>query len=78
MTKKIDPDIKCLRACVRHIDQSTSRRMEIANVEYLYDRYVRNPTRVLRPRVDEKQPRTQKAEFPKRRSTKGNQKEEGK
>jgi hypothetical protein len=43
MTKKIDPDIKVLRACVRAIKKSSSPKMQMANVEFLYDKYVRNP-----------------------------------
>ena len=43
MTKKLDPDIKVLRACVRAIEKSSSNKMKEANVGYLYDRYVRNP-----------------------------------
>ena len=42
MTKRLDLDIKALRACVRALDRSSSR-MRKANVEYLYDRYVRHP-----------------------------------
>ena len=43
MTKPLDPDVKVLRAAVRAIEQSSSPRMKKANVEFLYDRYVRNP-----------------------------------
>lgn len=46
MSKRLDSDIKALRACVRALDRSSSPRMLKANVEYLYDRYVRNPPRV--------------------------------
>ena len=41
MTKKLDTDIRVLRACVRALEQSSSDRMLRANVEYLYDRFVR-------------------------------------
>jgi hypothetical protein len=42
---KLDTDIKVLRALVRAVEKSSSERMKKANVEYLYDRYVRNPPR---------------------------------
>ncbi len=38
-SRALDPDIKCLRACVRAIE-ATSPRMRRANLEYLWDRYV--------------------------------------
>ena len=41
--KRMDPDIKVLKACVRALDRSSSARMLKANVEYLYDRYVLHP-----------------------------------
>ena len=43
MTKKIDVDIKVLRASVRALDKSSTPRMLKVNMEYLYDRYIRNP-----------------------------------
>lgn len=43
MTKRLDPDIKVLKACVRALGQSSSKRMLKANMEYLWDRYIRNP-----------------------------------
>ena len=50
MTKKLDPDIKALRACVRALDQSSNKRMLRANIEFLYDRYVRNPPDYIKER----------------------------
>jgi len=44
MTKRIDPDIKALRACVKGLNGSSCRRMLLANLEFLWDRYVRHPT----------------------------------
>lgn len=43
MTKKLDRDLKVLKACVRAIKKSSCERMVKANVEYLYDRFVRHP-----------------------------------
>lgn len=40
--KKMDPDIKALKACLRSISELTPR-MQRATAEYLYDRFVRNP-----------------------------------
>lgn len=45
MTKKLDKDVKVLRACVRALEQSSSERMLRANLDYLYDRYVLHPTK---------------------------------
>jgi hypothetical protein len=44
MTKRIDPDIKALAAACRALDGSTSLRMLKANLEFLWDRYIRNPS----------------------------------
>ncbi len=41
MTKRLDPDVKTLKACVRALLCSSSLRMLGANVEYLYDRFER-------------------------------------
>jgi len=41
--KKLDPDIKILKACIRALDKSSSRRMAKANLEFLMDRYVWHP-----------------------------------
>ena len=38
MSKKLDPDIKVLRACMKALRQSSSKRAMRANVKYLYDR----------------------------------------
>jgi len=45
MSKRLDPDIKALRACVRALKASSSPKMLLANMEFLYDRFVRNPPR---------------------------------
>lgn len=45
--KKLDADVKVLRACIRAIDKSSSERMVKANVEFLYNRYVRNGNNIL-------------------------------
>lgn len=38
MTKRLDPDIKALGACVRALDESSSLRLLRANMEFLWDR----------------------------------------
>jgi hypothetical protein len=43
MTKRLDPDIKALGACVRALDKSSSLRMLCANTEFLWDRYIVHP-----------------------------------
>jgi hypothetical protein len=45
--KRIDPDIKAIAACIRALDGSSSRDMLAANMEFLYDRYIRHPSRSL-------------------------------
>lgn len=45
MSKKIDRDIRVLRACVRALDQSSNDRMLKANLEFLYDRYITHPAK---------------------------------
>ncbi len=44
MTKKLDSDIRCLREATRALDRSSSRRMLRANIEFLYDRFIRHPS----------------------------------
>ena len=41
VTKRIDPDIKVLKACIRALDSSSSAQMLRANLELLVDRYAR-------------------------------------
>lgn len=43
MTKSIDRDLKVLRVTVRALLTSSSPRMLRANMEYLWDRFVRHP-----------------------------------
>lgn len=38
--KKMDPDVKALRTCVRALLASSSERMLVANMEYLWDRFI--------------------------------------
>ena len=40
MSRKIDADVKVLRACVRALDKSSCERMLAANLEYLWSRYM--------------------------------------
>jgi hypothetical protein len=44
MTKRLDPDIKGLNACVRGMEM-TSDRMRKATLEFLWDKYVVAPLR---------------------------------
>ena len=39
VTKRIDPDIKVLQACIRALDSSSSSKMLRANLEFLVERY---------------------------------------
>jgi hypothetical protein len=47
MSKKVDPNIICLRAACKALDKSTSRKMLRANLEFLLDRYLFHPSRFL-------------------------------
>lgn len=43
-SRAMDRDILVLRACARAIEKSSSPKMQRANVEFLFDHYVRNPS----------------------------------
>jgi len=47
MTKPLDQDAKVLAQTIKALDQSTSRRMLRANLDFLRDRYFINPARNL-------------------------------
>ncbi len=42
--KKIDSDISALEACCHALDRSSSRQMLAANLRFLWDRYLTNPS----------------------------------
>lgn len=56
MTKKLDSDIKALRAAVRALNGSSSQKMLKANLEFLWDRYIEHPARDVRQRFAAQQP----------------------
>ncbi len=39
----MDADFFALKACIRGLDKSSCRRMLVANLEFLVDRYIRHP-----------------------------------
>jgi|PlaIllAssembly_1097288.scaffolds.fasta_scaffold1266623_2 hypothetical protein len=43
MTKKIDPDLKALKAAGKALEKSTSRHMLEANLNFLWDRFITHP-----------------------------------
>lgn len=43
MTKRLDPDVKALGAGIRALNMSSSRRMLIANLRFLWDRFIERP-----------------------------------
>ena len=45
MSKKIDPDISVLKACVKALGKSSSRESIHANIAYLLDRFIVNPVK---------------------------------
>lgn len=47
IVKKLDPDVRALRGAVRALNQSSNRKMLKANLNFLYDRYVTNPTKEM-------------------------------
>ena len=50
MTKRLDPDIKALRAASRALNGSSSKKMLRANLEFLWDRYIAHPAPDVRRR----------------------------
>jgi hypothetical protein len=47
MSKKNDPDVLALKRSIRALDGCTSRRMVKATLDYLNDRYIYHPSRLL-------------------------------
>ena len=45
--RKVDGDVSALKACVRGLNKSTSRRMLKANLDFLFDRYLWHPSAEL-------------------------------
>ena len=45
--KKLDKDIRALSGATRALNLSTSRRMLLANLKFLCDRYIDRPSRYL-------------------------------
>lgn len=48
--KSIDQDVLVLKKCVNALEQSSSHRMLIANLSFLWDRYVLHPTKESLPK----------------------------
>jgi len=40
-SRRVDPDLSALKACIRGLNQSTCERMLRANVEFLVDKYLK-------------------------------------
>jgi len=53
MTKKLDPDFRAIKECVRALERSTSPRMLKANLDYLYDRLILHPPKRTKPPGEE-------------------------
>ena len=54
----MDQDVKALKMACRALEQSTSTRMIVANLRFLWDRYVTHPPdRAWWARADAKRPR---------------------
>src|SRR5690242_2472785 len=45
--RRVDGDLSALKACIRGLNKSTSRRMLTANLEFLLDRYLWHPSSEL-------------------------------
>jgi hypothetical protein len=43
MTKRIDRDILVLKQCVKALEKSSSYRMLVANLSFLWNRYILHP-----------------------------------
>jgi hypothetical protein len=50
MTKKIDTDVLVLKRCIKALEKSSSYRMLIANLSFLWDRYILHPTKEKIPK----------------------------
>lgn len=46
-SRRIDQDVSALKACVRGLNKCSSRRMVLATLDFLWDRYLQNPSREL-------------------------------
>ena len=44
MSRRQDPDVLALKRCCRALEASSSSRMLVANLTFLWDRYVTHPT----------------------------------
>lgn len=51
MTRPLDPDIKALKGAGKALAMSSSRRMLLANLEFLWDYFVRHPSKQLPPHL---------------------------
>ena len=45
--RRVDDDLSALKTCIRGLNKSTSPRMLKANLEFLVDRYLFNPSKEL-------------------------------
>jgi hypothetical protein len=49
MTKRIrDKDLLALKGAIRALDKSTSQRMLMANLQFLWDRYITHPRKTMK------------------------------
>lgn len=55
LTKRLDPDFKGLKGCVRAMECVTPR-MRKATLEFLWDRYVTHPPKAESPATNPQQP----------------------
>ena len=53
MTKPLDPDLKALKRSIKAMDQSSCRRMLLANLEFLVDHYIRHPSKEIHEHLRE-------------------------
>ena len=50
MTKKIDPDLLVLKHCIKALEKSSCHRMLVANISFLWDRYILHPRKENLPK----------------------------
>ncbi len=55
-SRRIDPDISIVKACVRALNKSSSREMLRANLVYLWDRFLAHPSKEMPEHLTTKKP----------------------
>lgn len=49
MSKKLDPDFRALKMCVKALGKIGTKRMQRPTLEYLWDRFILHPKPLTQP-----------------------------